>query len=185
MLNSVFLWCEESCGSRRMLYENDNSLRDNSSHNKKAEINNRLKFVVSKQNSLNSLNSLMLHDREILFNDKYWILMISRVLTRLRLWWRVAFDSLRMQLFWRKVVGKSANGNPERYCGWFWIHCSSKKFERITREATDVCLRVQKKATKVASSTATVSGTVYWSYSILPFGIVACTFSSTTFSKYL
>ena len=51
-----------------MLYENDNSLRDSSSHNKKTEINNRLKFVVSKQNSLNSLNSLMLHGREILFN---------------------------------------------------------------------------------------------------------------------
>ena len=31
----------------------------------------------------------------------------------------------------RKVVGKSARGNPERHCGWFWIHCSSEKFERI------------------------------------------------------
>ena len=58
-----------------MLYENDNSLQDNSSHNKKAEFNNRLKFVVSKQTSLNSLNSLMLHDREILFDDKwgFWL----------------------------------------------------------------------------------------------------------------
>ena len=77
MLNSIFLWCEESCGSRRMLYENDNSLRDISSHNKKAEFNNRLKFVVSKQNSLNSLNSLMLHGREILFNASkgFWWLV--------------------------------------------------------------------------------------------------------------
>ena len=31
----------------------------------------------------------------------------------------------------RKVVGKSALDNPERHCGWFWIHCSSEKFERI------------------------------------------------------
>ena len=31
----------------------------------------------------------------------------------------------------RKVVGKSARDNPERYCGWFLIHCSSKKFERM------------------------------------------------------
>ena len=31
----------------------------------------------------------------------------------------------------RKVVGKSARDNPERHCGWFWIHCSSEKFERI------------------------------------------------------
>ena len=52
-----------------MLHENDNSLRDNSSY-KKAEFNNRLKFVVSKQYSLNFLNSLMLHDREILFDNK-------------------------------------------------------------------------------------------------------------------
>ena len=34
--------------------------------------------------------------------------------------------------------------------------------------------------TKVGS-TATVSGTVYWSYPTLPFGIVACTFFPTTF----
>ena len=31
----------------------------------------------------------------------------------------------------RKVVGKSARDNPERHCGWFSVHCSSKKFERI------------------------------------------------------
>ena len=35
----------------------------------------------------------------------------------------------------RKVVGKSARDNPERYCGWFWVHYSSIIFERITREA--------------------------------------------------
>ena len=40
--------------------------------------------------------------------------------------------------------------------------------------------RKQKKATKVGS-TATVSETVYRSYPILPFRIVACTFSPTTF----
>ena len=47
---------------------------------------------------------------------------------------------------------------------------------------TDLCLRVldERKATKVGS-TATVSGTVYWTYPILPFGIVACTFFPTTF----
>ena len=32
----------------------------------------------------------------------------------------------------RKVVGKSARENAERYCG-----CSSKKFERMEREAMD------------------------------------------------
>ena len=36
---------------------------------------------------------------------------------------------------------------------------------------------------KVGSSTATASGAVYWTYPILPFGIVACTFFPTTFLK--
>ena len=48
----------------------------------------------------------------------------------------------------RKVVGKSARDNPERYCGWFWVRCSSKKFERMAREAMDVCLRVLKESNK-------------------------------------
>ena len=48
----------------------------------------------------------------------------------------------------RKVVGKSARDNPERHCGWFWVHCSSKKFERMAREAMDVCLRVLKESNK-------------------------------------
>ena len=48
----------------------------------------------------------------------------------------------------RKVVGKSARDNPERYCGWVWVRCSSQKFERMTREAMDVCLRVLKEGNK-------------------------------------
>ena len=42
----------------------------------------------------------------------------------------------------RKVVGKSARDNPERYCGWFCLPCSPKKFERMAREATDISSRV-------------------------------------------
>ena len=48
----------------------------------------------------------------------------------------------------RKVVGKSARDNPERYCGWFWVRCSSKKFEMMAQEAVDVCLRVLKESNK-------------------------------------
>ena len=65
----------------------------------------------------------------------------------------------------RKVVGKSACDNPERYCRWFWVQCSSKKFERMAREAMDECLQMLKKAT-IEDSTATVSGTVHLSYHI-------------------
>ena len=38
----------------------------------------------------------------------------------------------------KKVVGKSARDNPERYYGWFCLPCSPKKFERMAREATDI-----------------------------------------------
>ena len=48
----------------------------------------------------------------------------------------------------RKVVGKIAFGNPDRYCGWFWFYCSWKKFERMVREAMDMCLRVLKESNK-------------------------------------
>ena len=48
----------------------------------------------------------------------------------------------------KKVEGKSARDNPERYCGWFKVNCSSNKFERMTREAMDVCLRALKESNK-------------------------------------
>ena len=49
----------------------------------------------------------------------------------------------------RKVDGKSGLDNPERYCGWFLLHCSSKKFERMAREATYICLRELMKSNAV------------------------------------
>ena len=49
---------------------------------------------------------------------------------------------------WRKVVGKSARDNPQRYCGWFCLPCSPKKFERMAREATDICSRVLMESSK-------------------------------------
>ena len=45
-----------------------------------------------------------------------------------------------------KCRNQSARINPERYCGCFWIHCSSKKFERMVLEAIDVRLRVLKES---------------------------------------
>ena len=46
----------------------------------------------------------------------------------------------------KKVAGKSARDNPERYCGWFLVHRFSKKFQRMARKAIDVCLRVLKES---------------------------------------
>ena len=56
----------------------------------------------------------------------------------------------------RKVVGKSARDNPERYCGWFWVHSFTKKFERMAGEAMDICLRVLKEKKKAGSTAAVV-----------------------------
>ena len=47
-----------------------------------------------------------------------------------------------------KVVGKSAHDYPERYCGWFLVHCFSKKFEIMAREAMDLCLQMLKESNK-------------------------------------
>ena len=48
----------------------------------------------------------------------------------------------------RKVGGKSPRDNPDSYCEWFWVHFSSQKFERIAREAMDICLRELKEGNK-------------------------------------
>ena len=64
----------------------------------------------------------------------------------------------------RKVVGKSVRDNSERYYGWFLVHCSSKKFERMSREAMvamDLCLRVLKESHKSRLDSCSVSNSVF------------------------
>ena len=80
----------------------------------------------------------------------------------------------------RKAVGKSARDNPERYCGWFLVHCFSKKFQRMAREAMDICLRVLKESNKSRFDSYSVNNKCI-DHPILPFGIVACTVFATTF----
>ena len=60
---------------------------------------------------------------------------------------------------------------------WFWVNSS------FARTTMDVCLRVPKESTRSRFNSYWVSGTVYWSYPISPFGIVASTFFPTTFLK--
>ena len=91
--------------------------------------------------------------------------------------------------YFEKGCRKKCTRQSERYCGWFWVLCSLKKFERMAREAMDVCLRMLKESNNRRFNSYSVSrlskksfvGTAYWSYPILPFGIVACTFFPTTF----
>ena len=47
----------------------------------------------------------------------------------------------------RKVVVKSTRNNP-KYCGWLWIHCSSKKFQRRAGKGMDERLRVLTESVK-------------------------------------
>ena len=85
-----------------------------------------------------------------------------------------------IQLFRERLSGKK---HATRHCGWFWVLCFSKKFERIGTKGYGTLFasakgKQQKKVRQLQSS-----GTVYWSYPILPFGIVACTFFRQPFSK--
>ena len=50
--------------------------------------------------------------------------------------------------YFEKGCRKKCMRQAERYCGCFGIHCSSEKFERIAREAMDICLRVLKESNK-------------------------------------
>ena len=60
----------------------------------------------------------------------------------------------------RKVVGKSARDNPERHCRWFLLHCFSRKFERMAREAMDVCLHGLKESNKSRLNSYSVRNSV-------------------------
>ena len=60
----------------------------------------------------------------------------------------------------RKVFAKSACDIPERYCGWFSVHCSSKKFARMARKTMDVCLGVLKGSKKSRLDSYSIRNTV-------------------------
>ena len=81
----------------------------------------------------------------------------------------------------RKVVGKSVRDNSERYCGWFLVHCSSKKFERMSREAMDLRLRVPKESNKSRLDSCSVSNSVF----IISYACYLSGLSRAHFSDYL
>ena len=90
----------------------------------------------------------------------------------------------RILLFSRKVVRKSARDNPERYREWFWVLCSSKKFKRMARDATDRCLRVLKECNKSRLDSYNVRKCVdHIAYYLS--GLSRAHFFRQPFSKYL
>ena len=80
----------------------------------------------------------------------------------------------------RKVVGKGARDNLERYCGCFLVNFSSKKFERMAREAMDLCLQVLKESNKSRFDSYSVRNKCIDHIPYYLFGFVACTFFATT-----
>ena len=85
-----------------------------------------------------------------------------------------------IQLFQEKLSEKVHATIPKGIVGGLKFTVLRRNLQEWhERPWTYVCV-CERKATKV-SSTATVSGTVYRSYPILPFGIVVCTFFPTTF----
>ena len=58
---------------------------------------------------------LILHENSFQFNGKNYLQTHGTAMgTKMA----VAFSNTAIS---RKVVGKSAHNNPERYCGWFWV----------------------------------------------------------------
>ena len=80
--------------------------------------------------------------------------------------------------YFEKGYRKSARDNPERYWAWFCIHCFSKKFERMSREAMDVYLRVLKASNKssfdsfsVRNSVLIICHIIFWGCHVLIFSV--------------
>ena len=60
----------------------------------------------------------------------------------------------------RKVVRKNAFDNPEKYCGWFWVHCSSKISNLKEFHERDLRSRLLKESNKSRSDSYSVSNGV-------------------------
>ena len=86
----------------------------------------------------------------------------------------------------KKVVGKSTRNNSQRYCWWFWVYCFSNKNNNIGTKAHERMLASAKlKESNKGGFDTAVPGTLYWSYPVLPFGIVACKLFRQPLSKQL
>ena len=46
--------------------------------------------------------------------------------------------------YFEKGCRKKCKRQSRSYCGWFWVHCSSKKFEWMIQDVCDVMLAIAK-----------------------------------------
>ena len=74
-----------------------------------------------------------------------------------------------IQLQFRGMLSEKCMWQSQKVSRWIWVHCSSKKFERMSREAMDVCLWVLKESNKsrfnsysVRNSVLNISHITFW-----------------------
>ena len=84
--------------------------------------------------------------------------------------------------YFEKGCRKKCTRQPRKV---LWVVLSSMFFKEMWRNCTRGHGRLfaSAKESKKKKVGSTATGTVYWSYPIVPFGIVACTFLPTTFLK--
>ena len=82
-----------------------------------------------------------------------------------------------VQLYFEKGCRKKSTRQSQMLLWVFRVHCSSKTFERMAREAMDIRLRVLEESNKSRFDSYSARNSILcWSYAILPVGIVTCTF---------
>ena len=88
-----------------------------------------------------------------------------------------------IQLFRERLSEKVHATIPKGIVGSFELSLLQRNLKEWHEMPMDVCLPMLKENNNIEGSTASVSGTVYWSYPIFSFGTVACTFFRQPFSK--
>ena len=101
---------------------------------------------------------------------------VSRLFTK-----RTIFAHSLIQLFRERLSGKVHATILKGIVGGFEFSCFQRNLKELARKAMNMCLRVLKESNKSSLRQLQSSGTVYWSYPIFPFEIVACTFLPTKF----
>ena len=88
-----------------------------------------------------------------------------------------------IELF-RERLSEKCMRHSQKVLGWFWVHCSLRKFERMSREAMDVCLQVLKESNKSRFDSYNVRNSVLNISHITLMGLSDAYFSNNLSQKY-
>ena len=121
------------------------------------------------------MHDIVYHNKETILsyfrNMSKWLKRFMHTLTR-------QIFMLSIQLFWERLSEAVHATIPK-----LWVVWSSLFFKEISKNGTrgHGCMFENDKGKQSRFNSCIQLGTVHWLYSILPFGIVVCTFFSTTF----